>query len=175
MARGLTLGDVIQDWKTKKFSFESSQLFWFSVLRKIYVHSRDPLKAQSREDYLRLKHYLEEKLAKDSEELEKLVRTSTIFLATEHGDSNTVESLVTKMRKGDFFTYFLIPPGLLFPPNSYGGGPMRATPVAVALKQLDVKLLSVLRSGHWGRVRWSRSKASPRNSCVLAMALPAFA
>ena len=132
MGRGLTLEDVIHDRKTKKCSFESSQLFWFSVLRKIYIHSRDPLREQSREDYLSLQHYLEEKLAKDSEQLEKLIRTITLFLATDHGDSNTVESLVMKIAKSDFFTYLLTPPGLLFPSwvlwrlshqsNACGGG-----------------------------------------------------
>ena len=98
--------------------------------------------------------YLEENLYKDSREIGKVARTAEMFQAVEEGDADTVEAMLQKIRSNmDYnYSYMWTPPGLIFPLECYENSPIYASPMALALKQKDVKMLSLLCSSAWCRL-----------------------
>ena len=142
--------DVVYDREGRSCATDSA-FFWFTVLRKLYIYIKDPAKEKSRTAYLNIATFLEENLHKDSEH-GKLARTAALHVAVEEGNLDTVQEMLARFKMNiHFFTYMRSVPGMVFSTGSFIHEPILITPVALALRQRDVKMISLLCSHEWGR------------------------
>ena len=149
---GLILEDVIFDKQKDQFDQDNSAFFWFTILRKLYMHSKCPTKEASRGLYTSLASYLEDILFRNSEDYGKLARTAKLFLAAETGDTDTVEDILSKFKpKTHFYLHMRSVHCHIFPSGVYDHSRIFVTPVALALRKRDVKMLSLLCSHSVGR------------------------
>ena len=147
MAKGLTLENVIYNKAEGKFDAGNSQFFWFTVLRKLHIHKRDPTSRKSQIAYANLTSFLEENLFQTSGQHEALRSTVTLYLAVEEGDADSAEEILNEIvDSSGVIPYMRALPGAIFPSGSYQNDPVLVTPVALALKQKDIKMLSLLCS-----------------------------
>ena len=145
--KGLTLENVIYNKAEGKFDANDSQFFWFTVLRKLHIHRRDPRRGKTQTSYANLTTFLEDNLFQASGEHEAFRKAVSLFLAVEDEDADSAEEILTEI--GDncgVIPFMRALPGALFPYGSYQNDPVLVTPVALALKQKDIKMLSLLCS-----------------------------
>ena len=180
MANGLTLDDVVFDRQKDKFDKDKSKYFWFTVLHKLYLYVNDtrnvndPGKEKLRKAYANIATYLEENLIKDSNEHGKLARTAAFFLAVEEGDTEMVQNMLEKSSESyhqHFFTNMRALPGQVFTSMSYNDDPILITPVALALRKQDVKMLCLLCSHSWGKIPMFKGHPEVERNKVVSLCL----
>ena len=69
------------------------------------------------------------------------------------------------------FTHVRALPGLVFPSGSYYNDPIMITPVAVALRRQDVKMLSLLCSHPWGKLPMFKGHPEVERNKVASLSL----
>ena len=153
MRNGLTLETVIFDRRNNKFSVYDSDFFWFTVLRKLYIYSCDPAKEESHQNiYKNLAGYLEENLYKDCATYGQIARTAKLFLEVENGGHHRVEDLLkTFQTQLHFHKHMRVIPGMIFPIGSFYEEVVHVTPVALALRQRDIRMVNLLCKYRWGK------------------------
>ena len=138
------------------------------------MYCQDSQKEKSWQAYTNIANYLEEHLFKDSEKHGRLARTAAFYVAVEKGNTEMVEDMLNSLEDKfsiNVFIHVRALPGLVFPSGSYYNEPIMITPVALALRRQDVKMLSLLCSHPWGQIPMFKGNPEVERNKVVSLCL----